>query len=486
MKRRQGFTIVELLVSMALILFIMAILSHAFVASTTTFRNLKAAGDMANKLRAATTLLQRDLSADHFEGNKRLSDPNFWVNGPPQQGFFQVYQGSGGGQEGSDTSLIGSYYSTNHSLAFTVKLRGNDMSDFLSAGAAGGGSTPLNATISPLTTLSNLPSFGPIESRFQGSSGGSYNYQWGEVEWFLQPSINPSTGQPDMTVADTTIMPNSPAMQLFTLYRRQRLLVPDNNLVQPAVPTINPITLTPNIANFLEMSCWVNGANLYFNNPMDVTVPLRRFGGSGPTITAPPSVYPYATTNYTTLSTELAQLALLGAPVNPLLNGADIQLTDVVSFDVRLLPLYPTVPLVTPPNPNDPFVTLFQPPFTTIFPNGNPGFYSATNLTAPAVFDTWSSLQDSLTGINLDGKPLYSEWNLPIITNPTAPPPTVPNPACIPLWNSTALTYQYPPGSAQTITLTGSGPIIQAIQISIRIWDAKTNQTRQVTIVQAM
>ena len=65
------------------------------------------------------------------------------------------------------------------------------------------------------------------------------------------------------------------------------------------------------------------------------------------------------------------------------------------------------------------------------------------------VFDTWSSLNDGLSNYSQSSQP-----GTPGVT--------------IPLWNGT------------------SGPIIQAIQISIRIWDYKTNQTRQVTIVQAM
>ena len=94
MKHRQGFTLVELMVSMALIIFIMAILSQAFVAALGVFRNLKGQGDLAEHLRAVTQILQRDLAADHFDGNRRLSDPNFWLNGPPSQGFFQIWQGS--------------------------------------------------------------------------------------------------------------------------------------------------------------------------------------------------------------------------------------------------------------------------------------------------------------------------------------------------------------------------------------------------------
>jgi hypothetical protein len=32
----------------------------------------------------------------------------------------------------------------------------------------------------------------------------------------------------------------------------------------------------------------------------------------------------------------------------------------------------------------------------------------------------------------------------------------------------------------------GTGPIIKAIQITIRVWDFKTEQTRQVTLVVAL
>lgn len=66
MHRRSGFTITEMLVSMALIMFIMVILSEAFVAALESFRQLKAVGDMETNLRTAATILRRDLQADHF------------------------------------------------------------------------------------------------------------------------------------------------------------------------------------------------------------------------------------------------------------------------------------------------------------------------------------------------------------------------------------------------------------------------------------
>src|SRR5262249_25133235 len=94
MRRRSGFTIVELLVAMALIVFIMAILAEAFSAGLGAFRRLKAIGDMNERLRMASTIIRRYLAADHFEGKKRLSDRDFWVNGPPNEGFIRIWQGS--------------------------------------------------------------------------------------------------------------------------------------------------------------------------------------------------------------------------------------------------------------------------------------------------------------------------------------------------------------------------------------------------------
>jgi prepilin-type N-terminal cleavage/methylation domain-containing protein len=488
MKRRHGFTLVELLVSMALIIFIMAILSQAFQAALGTFRNLKAQGDMAEKLRGVTQLLQRDLAADHFNGKKRLSDPDFWLNGPPSQGFFRIWQSGPSPSttaEGLDLDGIGSYISTNHYLAFTVKKRGNEMGDFFSASA-------------PPAFLTASANFGPAEARYQGTSGGAYNYQWAEVAWFLQPQINPTTLLPDTTAPDPTVInpatgsPPFPGVPLYTLYRRQRLLVPDNSLVSAGSGGGIPVALA---SGCLELSCWANGTNLYFNSPMDITVPWRRFGmvplstypegllyatstfppllpwpqtpaWVQPTLTPPVPLPTYPPSGVAPYYPTLAQQSTMGT-----LLGADMQLNDVISFDVRVLIINPATGLPEATNGNDPFVTLFHPAFTltpaeglaqtppiTSYNNSNQAFYTQDNAVinpnAPAVFDTWSSLNDGLSN--------YSAWNVNGLLNPVSPYTS------IPLWNGI------------------KGPTIQAIQITIRIWDFKTNQSRQVTIVQAM
>lgn len=101
--RRQGFTLVEVLVAMALIIFIMVILTEAFSAGTGVFRTLKAQGDMQEKLRSVTSLLRDDLRQTpgrqyHFDvGDGTLgtlginNNPNsptkgyFYIQQPPQQ-----------------------------------------------------------------------------------------------------------------------------------------------------------------------------------------------------------------------------------------------------------------------------------------------------------------------------------------------------------------------------------------------------------------
>src|SRR3954469_22645831 len=133
MRRRGAFTLVEMLVAMALVIFIMTILSEALVAGLDAFRTLKAVGDLNDKLRTAATALRRDLNADHFEGRRRLSDPGFWSQGPPREGFFRIYQGSSSIQEGVDSGGLPSYRASDHRLHFFVKLRGNSRSDFFSA-----------------------------------------------------------------------------------------------------------------------------------------------------------------------------------------------------------------------------------------------------------------------------------------------------------------------------------------------------------------
>jgi prepilin-type N-terminal cleavage/methylation domain-containing protein len=412
MQRRNGFTLVELLVAMALIVFIMAVLSQAFVAATQSFRDLKAAGDLAQKLRSVTSQLRRDLAADHFEGKRRLSDPTFWADGPPRQGFFRLYQGSRPGAagglcvlEGADADGLRSYRTADHLLHFTVKLRGNTAGDFFTAGV------PDN---SPLLT----GIFGPVEARYQG--GSAYRNQWAEVAYFLRPAA------PE-TAAGTP---------LYTLYRRQRVAVPENSLVTPAQPASAA-------ADYLEVSCGpdlANPATLYFNTPLDLTVPARRFATNVNGL--PNTDVPDYGLSYPTLGEQAADGNL---------RGADVVLTDVVSFDVRLLLLKDPSGYAGPEDVNNPFVDLYD-RSVEVYDNGNAALFGRDG---PRVFDTWSSYASPVAALD------YTAWD------------TGRGAKSIPMWRASF------PANLR-------GPVVKAVQITIRVWDVKTSLTRQVTIVQAL
>jgi prepilin-type N-terminal cleavage/methylation domain-containing protein len=422
MRRRAGFTITELLVAMALIVFILSILATAFSEGVKTFRGLKGIGDMNQRLRIFSSLIRSDLEADHFEGRRRLSDTQFWAIGPPRAGFFRIWQGSAQSTvagapyflEGMDIdSNIESVRATDHVMHFTVKKRGNDPKDFFHA--------TVPAT-SPLVT------FGNPDARFQdppiqGSTTATFNSQWAEVAWFLRPNGQNANGTP-----------------LYTLYRRQRVLVPvpesadltkDLNFGNLKVPATNYNNLAAGV-NYLDMSCRVKGASIYFNTPTDVTVPQYRFSmqptvdGGLPQQDANGVFQPY----YVFQSASAPGANVREEKTNPDLTAADVVLTDVLSFAVR-------------PRTTANFVDVPVSPATT----GNPLFGKAAG---PLVFDTWTSVTDDTVD--------YSLWNY---TNTTTAPLPV------------ALQSRRPPNKI----------VVTAIQIQIRIWDQKTEQTRQMTIV---
>jgi prepilin-type N-terminal cleavage/methylation domain-containing protein len=498
--RRQGFTLVEMMVSLTLVLFIMVILSQAFQAGLESFRLLKGVGDMEERLRSVATILRRDLAADHFEGKRRISDDSFWTVGPPREGFFRVWHGTFYVNplnppppavlprtdwrnliEARDGDGVPTTRATDHMLHFSVKLRGNQPQDFVSA----------RVPAQMLTVSSNF--FNPApDARYQTES--DYSSQWFEVLYFLR-----QTG--------TTVVPDSPAggpgTPLYALIRRQLVVVPDNtqlNWVQP-VTISDASQLTP----YAEVSCQKRtnslapipsllfpsgGDKLHFNNPTDLTIPARRFGmvpslgpvqlssqreraglpsvplidpnASGPVLDRARNCPMLGEMNYQNkiygpsggpawLLNWLAAGGLFRDPFtnqvippvwhdNVNLQGADILLSDVLSFEVKVLL----------PGAND-FTDLFDSlRDPTVYPSPrvpahNPVFRDnpVTKQAGPRIFDTWSSVKDE--------------------------------------------TYDYSGWFQQNSPVSAPAPIsIKALQITVRVWDKRTQQTRQITMVQDM
>lgn len=468
-RRRQAFTIVELLVAMALIIFIMYVLAEAFAAGTTVFRNLKAVGDMNERLRGASNLLRRYLSAEHFDGRRRLSDPDFWKNGPPTEGFFRIWQNtapvvpgaqqvtlaqlrnSGYVEEGTDLDGNKSYLARDHGLHFTVRLRGNNRSDYFQ--------TRLPAN-SPLFTDQTMPYPGNYlqEQPQAGTPDGVFAAQWAEIAIYLKPTGEFTETKPDVDPPNTNTVTELP---LYALHVRQRLLVPANDDVTTAVvPT--PAT---NLLPYLEVSHQSpdprNQNRVYFNNPADLTMPIRRFKATATAAnfagTDPPS-------NYPTLRDEIGTNTQYANQI-----GGDVLLTDVLSMEVRVLlsaEAYITPDQTRYNNAPQEFIS-FSTGFPVVNPNANPPIpprpivqeYSMGNTAFgnAQVFDTWSSRKDDSYE--------YSLWDVRSTDNPK--PTGYDVNKVIPLYKDIA----------------GNKIRIRAIQIIMRIWDEKTKQARQTSVV---
>src|SRR5262245_52803952 len=100
-RERVAFTLVEMLVAVALTLFIVAIIAEAFGAATKTFSTMRTAGQLQERTRGGAIVLRLDLAAEHFDGpyiggrgGPRVGDQRLDLAGwmPPRKGYFEIRQ----------------------------------------------------------------------------------------------------------------------------------------------------------------------------------------------------------------------------------------------------------------------------------------------------------------------------------------------------------------------------------------------------------
>ena len=386
---KKGFTLVELLVSMAIIIFMLSIMSQAFVIATTCMSGLKGVGELLDKGRPVLAVLQKDLSAYHFDGYKRLSDADFWDYGPPRQGYFKISEGGNTVVEGLPTTDGVTYQrsgsAADHRLAFTSRLSGKNPDDFyVTAFEQYNPGSDYNSLVGLFNSGGTLQA--SKNSQRYDFTPGVLHSQWAEIAYFIKANNRTANGTP-----------------LMDLYRQQKAVLPSNS-------EANGLLLNgANILQYENFSCKsvVNNpgppatTKIYFNSPSDLTMP-----------------------NYRMVS---------GVP-NTLYANSDLLITDVISFDVRILP---------DSSLKDFSLISSLPAF---------GYTLLRN-----EFDTWTSGND---GTQYDiGSFDTGVWQ-----------PSAINPANvrIPIWN-----YG-----------TSKGLRINAIQVSIRIWDEKSQKAREFKIIQ--
>lgn len=420
--RIKAFTLVELMVSMAIIIFMLSIMSQAFVIATTCMSGLKGVGELLDKGRPVLAVLQKDLSAYHFDGYRRLSDENFWENGPPRQGYFQIYEGGTTSYEGTTTDGVNyqrSGSAADHRLAFTSRLSGKNPEDFY---------------VTAFEQYNPISDYNSLKNGFNGNatlqtSKNSQRYdftpgvlhsQWAEIAYFTKPNSRTANGTP-----------------LMDLYRQQRAILPSNS-------EANGLLLNgANILQYENFSCKpvVNNpgppaTKIYFNSPSDLTMPNYRV------VPVPGSV-----------------------PVlNTLYPNSDLLITDVISFDVRILSDSSLLDF----SPISSLLALKPPALgSSTWLDNTTNYWQTGNSKIPATFDTWTTGNDGTNQYDLGGfDPTTGVWQ-----------PTAIDASGIPIWNYLRSGTSYYPNK---------GLRINAIQVSIRIWDEKSQKAREFKIIQRL
>lgn len=334
MRRRPGLTLVEMLVSLALSVFMMAILSEAFVTGLKAFGQLKALADMEQQLRTAATILRRDLKAPHFEGNRKLSQltvsgqpipgnvpagavwnmvnpplsngpggarnlhPNSpYRSVPPELGFLRIEENNFSVQEAVnptdplgdslDPTIGAGYRDYDDVLHMTVRFTGRGTEEVFRGESARAVKMP--GFVPPpaggrLLGGEALDDIGFPISRYDLPGNNQFVSNWAEVLYFTRvdtfrpnnPSYNFTNAQFSHAIPGGTTM--------FNLYRREMLLLPDaQTMDQTIVTTTSPVVLpTPNIPNAFPQIFWqhfdVSACWLDPNNP---TAPITGAGIAG-------------------------------------------------------------------------------------------------------------------------------------------------------------------------------------------------------------
>ena len=426
--QRQGFTLVELLVSMAIIIFMLSIMSQAFVIATTCMQGMKTVGELIDKVRPVMTILQRDLAADHFDGTKKLCDPDFWEYGPPREGYFSIIQGGVSEQETIASNPVKYYISnavsSNHILTFTSRLPGKNPTEFYTSEYPTAHKVRMNGIFNyPDPTFATNPAYMKVQNarRFDFISN-IIHCKWAELAYFIKPNNS-------VIAKDSAAIPLMADLPLHDLYRQQRVILPDvSDMNKAGIPNI----AAPNLDPFNLFSHYVDSSGkVVFNQPSDVTAPWKRFGNRGVAPSSLPNFFAYA-----------------ADPNRPDVgNNSDLILTNVISFDVRIIN-----------DSNLDFLHLYEAGAGALSTYINYNVPYADTVNSKIVFDTWTMerSQDPLKNYDL-GDLSTGKWQ-----------PTTGGVSNykVPFWNGT------------------TGIKINAIQITIRVWDDKSSQARDFVLIQ--
>jgi len=429
-RMRRAFTLVELLVAMALILFIMSIVSVVFGDATESFRIFRARAELSEKLRFITQTLRADLRANHFENGRRLSDTTFWTQGgPPKAGYLRIEQASPGTSTStmeSDFILTAKPDPTNavndnkHVLMLTSFMDPTDFKGFHSIS---------DPSMDPTGLFKSWLNSNNFSSDSRLEIGKSYNSPNAEIAWFIG-GVNPATmaavTQYDFaknSFAFDRLDASDLGVSLFKLYRRVVPMLPSDpstatdTTFNPS--TLNRISVVPTNVSPSSNKRRFNGITSQLDPNVDV--PNRRFFGK---YMGSNAISDWRTPSFKTLLSNATDTA--GAAVD-----YAVIADNVLSFSIE------------------------------VWPEDGNSFTNLQTAFGQKVFDTWSGRSaDANWGVTTDFASLTGN-NKPKWRDST-------DPASVPM---TLYKNNYP-------------KCLLAVRITIRLYDLNTKSTWQATVIE--
>jgi prepilin-type N-terminal cleavage/methylation domain-containing protein len=472
---RRGFTLVELMVAVTLVIFIMVILTEAFKSGIDSFRNLRAAGELAERLRSAGTVIRNDLAAPHFESNGLNAHKNEFLRDqrldlpkwqPPDRGYFRIWQGSQSTPENSDSEGISFSRATDHALVFTSAFEADEPGAY-ATGRVPVLHTALNANNQDKIWHVNNQDLSAFSGNYSGVPTDPYRYasRWAEIALFLR-----ATG------SNTTDTNGGAGIPLYSLHRRVRVI--------PRTPT-NPSpqfeidTSIANVSNYerdYDMSVSPNQVSTNYAPP-SMSTPAKYLFNNLAMLT---DWRVRMDCNYVSTTSganaRAGGLFLWGGQFrngpraivdlsrpSTTDGGDDILLNDVISFEVKAW--YRALPGLTPAISDSPTVGGTDTPFADL-PLPSFGRNQYFRNSAARIFDTGMNPKITDDAIDLNATGWKMDWE-------TATD------------NAAAQRFGYLTTDPRAANFVPPLRIhIKALQIKIRVWDVKTRTTRQVTIVQ--
>jgi type II secretory pathway pseudopilin PulG len=268
---RSGFTLVEMLVAVALTLFILGLFAMLMQSAMQGVRDAKGINAVDQKLRNAVTLIKADLRQVYLaNGGTRFSPAELFTRRDrvPTAGYFSLYENSRALPQGMDQYGNPISIDFDDVVAMTVARRGDSASEMFygRANLYGSNATVNGAGVDIGTYLDNL--WNSPASRFDVPSNQLVTSRFAEVIYFARPQGETPTlfdvvGDPwylgnnqsnGTTPPDPTFnpqqLPNTP--KTFTLYRRQLLVLDDESLNRPAANSrgVGPVSMAGGAAPF--------------------------------------------------------------------------------------------------------------------------------------------------------------------------------------------------------------------------------------------